>query len=296
MTRTREISVITCIWNQSEEFFSECATSVSALSADVEWLIIDDGSSAEAAKSYRDIVDSIAGHVPVQVITLPRRSGLSRARNIALERARGQWVVVLDSDDRLVPNLGEMLGQLPSHIGLVAFEARYFNYNMCEHRRLHHFERLFNLYGGTTLDPFLWFDFYYHGIIARHHVLHQIGGYLNELEMGEDQDILFRAVESLTIDQVRFIHEVGYEYRNNPNGLCNQQWDVVKANYIATMLTAMKRRGLSFQDCRYGGIKRIDGAQIDQYEYKLPKGTWLSWDDCYTEYQRERGIVGEFRD
>jgi len=85
------------------------------------------------------------------------------ARNAALEHATGEWVVVLDSDDRLAAKLAGLLVALPSGVGLVAFEATYFTNEDCEHRRIRHFERLFSSYGGTILDPFLWFDFYYHG-------------------------------------------------------------------------------------------------------------------------------------
>ena len=96
-----------------------------------------------------------------------RDTTLARARNIALKNATGEWVVILDSDDWLASNLGEMLVALPAHLGLVAFETEYFDDVVYEYRRIRHFEHLFNLYGGTIFDPFLWFDFYYHGIIAR---------------------------------------------------------------------------------------------------------------------------------
>jgi len=288
MSKKRDISVITCVWNQCERFFTECATSVAALSADIEWIIADDGSSNDAAESYRKIADAVAGNVPVQFIRLPQRSGLSRARNAALANAAGEWIVVLDSDDRLTLNLDSVLVGLPCHVGLVALEARYFSHDTTEHRRIRHFERLFRSYGGTTLDPFLWFDFYYHGIIARNEVLRRIGGYLDECDVGEDQDILFRAVESLRRDQVRFIHQVGYEYRNNPDGVCGQQWEAVRDKYTATMLAAVRRRGAKFHDCRFVGVKEIDGSQIDQYEYRSSNGTWLSWEQCQAEFQETK--------
>ena len=111
-----------------------------------------------------------------------------------------------------------MLVALPRHFGLVAFETAYFDDFVYEYRRIRHFEYLFNLYGGTILDPFLWFDFYYHGIIARRDLLRRIGGYRDELRVGEDQDILCRAIEALSREEVRFVHELGYGYRNNPDG------------------------------------------------------------------------------
>ena len=171
-----------------------------------------------------------------------------------------------------------MLLALYPPIGLVAFEAIFFSEDAYEHRRIQHFERLFNSHGGTILDPFLWFDFYYHGIIARRDLLHRIGGYLDGLEVGEDQDILFRAIEALPREQVRFIHEIGYEYRDNPAGVCCQRWEAVKPNYTATMLAATERRGENFRDCRFAGVKAVDGSRVDQYEYQSESGDWVSWD------------------
>jgi hypothetical protein len=206
----------------------------------------------------------------------------------------GEWVVVLDSDDRLAVNLDRMLLALPPHIQLAAFEAKYFSDNGFEHRRIHYFERLFNSRGGTVLDPFLWFDFYYHGIIARNDLLRRIGGYLDGLDVGEDQDILFRAVEALPRSQVRFIGRIGYEYRNNPAGVCCQRWEAVKSNYAATMLAATKRRGAEFRDCRFAGVREVDGSRVDQYEYLSENGEWLSWETINTGH-KEGELPSDFK-
>ena len=286
VSERRKISIITCVWNQCDQFFSECAASVAAMPADIEWVVTDDGSSPHVTRSYHRIIETVARNVPVRFIKLAQRSGLARARNVALENATGEWVVILDSDDWLASNLGEMLVALPRHFGLVAFETAYFDDFGYEYRRIRHFEYLFNLYGGTILDPFLWFDFYYHGIIARRDLLRRIGGYRDELRVGEDQDILCRAIEALSREEVRFVHELGYGYRNNPDGVCLRQWEAVERNYTNTMLNAANRRGANFSACRFGGFREIDDSRVDQYEYRHSCGGWLSWETTLERYQQ----------
>src|SRR5205814_2339040 len=122
-------------------------------------------------------------------------------------------------------------------------------------------------FGKTSADPFLWFDFYYHGIIARSTLVKKIGGYTSALEVGEDQDVLLRACEALSIGQVLFWNDISYFYRQNPYGVCSTRWQEVEENYLATMLSAATRRGAAFEACRYAETAVIDDAAIDVYQY-----------------------------
>ena len=64
--------------------------------ADVEVVVVDDGSELPVALAPRPRVRTIRNSAP---------RGMSGARNVGLEAARGRWVTFLDDDDRLTPDM-----------------------------------------------------------------------------------------------------------------------------------------------------------------------------------------------
>jgi glycosyltransferase involved in cell wall biosynthesis len=101
------VSVIIPCFNQGH-FLTETIESVLAQSyPHLEVVVIDDGST--------DNVEEIAGRYPGVRYIRQENSGLAAARNTGLRRSRGNYLVFLDADDRLMPNALEA--------GLAAFAA-----------------------------------------------------------------------------------------------------------------------------------------------------------------------------
>ena len=184
---------------------------------------------------------------------------------------------VLNSDDELAPNTTRMLSTLDCSTRLVCFGVHYLERDgTIEHRKTFRWKALFNRLAHTPADPFLWFDFYYHGLIARRQVIEQIGGYGSDLPVGEDQDVLLRACETLTVQEIMFSEQVGYLYREDPVGVCQTRWSEVEANYALTMVQAANCRGADFDACRLAAELCVDGAIIDEYSYRRG-AKWLRW-------------------
>lgn len=97
------ISVIIPIYNV-EPYLKKCLDSLSAQTfTDVEFILIDDGStdqSGEIASVYSD-ADSrfFVYHTP--------NHGLSAARNLGIEKARGEWLMFVDPDDYVMSDFCE---------------------------------------------------------------------------------------------------------------------------------------------------------------------------------------------
>ncbi len=273
------ISVITCIYNQDAELFYQCAESVKAQKLPVEWIVIDDGSDTNYIKPYHEVLSNFNNYHHLVFHTLSTNSGLSIARNAAIDIAKGDWILVLDSDDMLVSDVSVIINAVPVTYSLLCFSVDFLKESSrVEHRCSSIWQEQYYKHGLTPLDPFLWFDFYYHGIIARSTLIRSINGYDSCLAIGEDQDILLRACQSLLVNEVGFIEETGYVYRDNPNGLCRTRWKDVEHNYIKTMIEGANQRGLITNDCKFKGTVNINGADIDEYIYKI-NGQWITWNE-----------------
>ena len=92
------ISVIVPIYNV-EAYLTKCLDSLARQTmADVEFILVDDGStdrSGEIAEQYRD--DRFR-------VFHTENHGLSAARNFGIEKAHGDWLMFVDSDDWVEPD------------------------------------------------------------------------------------------------------------------------------------------------------------------------------------------------
>ena len=105
------VSVITPVYN-TEKYLDECIGSILSQSmTDFELLLIDDGSTDGSGA----ICDRYAEKDKrIRVFHIPN-GGVSAARNLGLDNARGEFVVFVDSDDRVTPDHLQQLAD--SNIG-----------------------------------------------------------------------------------------------------------------------------------------------------------------------------------
>lgn len=94
------VSVIIPVYNV-EKYLPNCIESVLAQTmSDFELLLIDDGSNDESGA----ICDRYAADDSRIRVFHTQNGGASRARNLGLDNARGEFVVFVDSDDRIEPD------------------------------------------------------------------------------------------------------------------------------------------------------------------------------------------------
>ena len=100
-----KISIIVPVYNTAK-YLERCVDSIVAQTyTDWELLLIDDGSTDRSG----DICDRYAASDPrIQAFHKPN-GGLTSARNHGLERASGEWITHIDSDDWVEP---EMLAKM----------------------------------------------------------------------------------------------------------------------------------------------------------------------------------------
>lgn len=95
MEQTPKISVIVPVYNV-EEYLSRCIDSIlSQTFTDFELLLIDDGSTDNSG----NICDTYALKDNRIRVFHKKNGGVSSARNLGLDNAKGKWIVFIDSDD-----------------------------------------------------------------------------------------------------------------------------------------------------------------------------------------------------
>lgn len=100
-----KVSVIIPIYNV-EKYIDKCLDSVmNQTLKEIEIVCVNDGSLDGSMEAVR----RKAGHDNRIVIVEKENGGLSSARNAGLDRAQGEYVLFLDSDDALVPDALELL-------------------------------------------------------------------------------------------------------------------------------------------------------------------------------------------
>ena len=93
------LSIITPVFN-TERYLPACIESVLSQSfKDFEFLLVDDGSSDDSGA----ICDGYAAKDSRVRVFHKENGGVSSARNLALDHARGEWLYFVDSDDELLP-------------------------------------------------------------------------------------------------------------------------------------------------------------------------------------------------
>ena len=105
------VSIVIPIFN-SAPYLSGCLASVSKQTiGDWEAILIDDASTDESAQIAASYCKQDQRFCLLQQ---PHNMGQSAARNLGMQHAKGEYLLFLDSDDRLSPDYIE---QMLSHIG-----------------------------------------------------------------------------------------------------------------------------------------------------------------------------------
>lgn len=103
-----KISVIVPVYN-TEKYLKECIDSIISQKYDNwEAFLIDDGSQDQSYAICKEYKKKYPDKIFIKKI---KHKGVSVARNYALKKAKGDYIVFLDSDDYLTPNLFNHINQ-----------------------------------------------------------------------------------------------------------------------------------------------------------------------------------------
>lgn len=231
------------------KYLAEAIESVLAQTyTDHSILVIDDGSTDKSA----DIAATFPG---VRVIR-QANAGVSAARNRALRETQSEYIVLLDSDDRILPRALEigasLLDARPDHGFVYGFHELIDGAGRKRERSYTPVDDagILTLLAGSSLVPPA-------SAVFRRSVLDSVGGFNTRLKIAEDHDLYLR----IALDYPIFCHnQVVVQYRSHGENVSTQSATLT----LGGVLTAMKMR-----------LPDIRGNRDREAAYKAGRKHWI---------------------
>lgn len=186
--RTTVISILVPVYNTPPTFLSECLESVLAQqSRSWQLVVVDDGSTNSATLATLDAFAAAAVDDPRVIVLRQRNGGISSALNAGLAAATGDYVGMLDHDDRLDPRCIEEFGRAVEEHDLP--DAVYSDEDKIDERGQH-----FELYCKPTFSPELLLSQMYlcHFTVFRRADMVEVGGLRPSMDGAQDFDLALR--------------------------------------------------------------------------------------------------------
>lgn len=191
--RTTVISIVVPVYNAPPAFLTECLQSVLAQQSRAwQLVVVDDGSTAPPTLAALDAFESATAADPRITVLRQPNGGISSALNTGLAAATGEYVGMLDHDDRLDPRCIEEFGRALEESGHP--DAVYSDEDKIDERGQH-----FELYCKPTFSPELLLTQMYlcHFTVFRRTDMVEVGGLRSEMDGAQDFDLALRLLPRL---------------------------------------------------------------------------------------------------
>ena len=233
-----------------EKFVGEAVGSVLAQDApNIEVIAVDDGSTDATAAALDHWAEGFAAAGKRMQVIRRARGGAGAARNAALDRARGRYIVFVDADDRLHPSALRRLACLLDDEPAVDLA-----FPLC--RYIDHRSDPLGVVSSPTAARFrpidLLIDNPIHtgtGVTVRRDRVEEVGRFDTQLPAYIDIDFWLRLTAGRG-DNIAVIPEVLVDYRKRP-GQITSDWRRMRAGWEACVrLARVSGYGLSSRDHR----------------------------------------------
>ncbi|TDK43324.1 glycosyltransferase family 2 protein [Algoriphagus formosus] len=167
--------------------------------SDWELILVNDGSTDQS----ESIACSFLADRRISYV-YQKNGGVSAARNLGASKAKGDWLLFLDSDDALGPDILEKMNELVSGDGI----QDYFHFGVCSIQGQERIERFptDSGYLGKLAGSFL----------LKKSIFHQVGGYDEILKFSENTE-LFHRIHLLPIKNIK-VPYISLEYYVSKQG------------------------------------------------------------------------------
>jgi glycosyltransferase involved in cell wall biosynthesis len=205
---TPKISIIIPCFNDSRYIEQAVESALNQTYPNKEVILVDDGSNAQTKSVLKSIEPKIT-----KLIT-QHNQGQSAARNNGINLAKGEYVIVLDSDDYFEPAFCEKAFSIINSLQDIKLITCYTTLIFEDKSSRRYIPR------GGTLRDFLPSNSAVGGVLFKKKDWERVGGYDEEMRNGfEDWEFFIRILKGGGFTQV--IQEPLYNYRRRNNSTTN---------------------------------------------------------------------------
>lgn len=215
------ISIVIPVYN-SECYLVECLDSVlSQTFVDFEVLLINDGSTDNSGEICERYVKKDTRFK----VFHQKNSGVSAARNVGIENAKGEWITFVDSDDYIEENFLHCFFKTQNNCQLVMQGARkvkrkevslFFSYNNC----VYTLEEILRKYEMFPYFSMPWSKMFRSDILKKYNLRFD-----KCLTWGEDT--LFVVSYLKYCERIKTVSSINYSYRDDVQGLSNKKIPII---------------------------------------------------------------------
>ena len=212
-----EVSVIIPVYN-SEKYINICMSSLLSQTVidKIEIILIDDGSTDKSS----DILDGYI-NCPNVFVYHTEHKGVSHARNLGLQMAKGRYIAFIDSDDYVEKDHFEiLLKEFSGQLICGGFMAEY------KDKTIPHIcNKKTELYGKDIIKEFLIEDMLSPVVADKLFLKDKIGclRFDESLSMAEDRYFLFEYIKG--INHIKILPLGKYHYVMNDESVCRNSFD-----------------------------------------------------------------------
>ncbi|MFR0554162.1 glycosyltransferase family 2 protein [Loigolactobacillus coryniformis subsp. coryniformis] len=247
-----DLSIIIPMYNASD-YIDNCLTSIKQqtwLPDQFEIIIVDDGSTDDS----RDLVNNWSTKLPIKLLVQENQKQ-AVARNKALDQATGQYILFVDSDDELAPDMIKHLYHGISGYSLVESGINKIFLDPTGNivkREIEHpaiqtaasQNDLFKLYFGanTECDVGLWNKLFCHDIIMRNNLRFDNANFF------EDSLFVGQYLRLIQYDQIKYIKQPLYNFYKRQASTTtsfHQEIDQLSSHYISKCAMLFEQTSLS---------------------------------------------------
>lgn len=225
------ISIIVPVYN-AKKTLAKCVESVKAQTYDnFELILVDDGSTDSSA----EMCDAYKEDKRIRVIHIAN-SGVSHARNVGIDDAKGGWITFIDADDTVAPDylermIAPILSRQDAHKRAKEEGAQVANpttiYVVTMTERIINSQPITGFYfienGILNCDAHVWSKLYNKGIMSDLR-------FEEGLTIGEDMLFLMKLALKIGKERLMLAMPAGsYIYIDNANGATNSEY---RTSYI----------------------------------------------------------------